>query len=197
MSHLIIKNINDYQENFYNNTLSIIKKAKQQKINNLKNDHHRKESILGEYLLIKTLKRFYHLNYQNINISYNQNNKPYLSHHQIYYSISHSHGLTAIYISSKKCGIDIQRIQKVDSSIIKSFATLKEQEYISEKNSLIRLYEIYTLKEAYIKMIGSNLFNIKSIEFIIKNNQIICNNHHLKITIKHYKNYLISICEEL
>ena len=197
MSHLIIRNINDYQENFYNNTLSIIKKAKQQKINNLKNDHHRKETILGEYLLIKTLKRFYHLNYQNINISYNQNNKPYLSNHQIYYSISHSHGLTAIYIYSKKCGIDIQRIQKVDLSIIKSFATLKEQEYISEKDSLIRLYEIYTLKEAYIKMIGSNLFNIKSIEFIIKNHQIICNNSNINCILKHINNYILAICKEI
>ena len=55
-----------------------------------------------------------------------------------------------------------------------------------------RLFEIYTLKEAYFKMKGENLNNIKNVEFIINNNEIICSDHQVKVNIKKFIQVLFS-----
>ena len=197
MSYIIIRNTDKYPNSFYQHLLLKIKNEKQIKINKLKNEINKKESILGEYLLIYSLKKYYHLNYQNIDIYYNDNNKPLIKNHNIYYNITHSNGLVGLIISSNKCGIDIEKIKDVNLAIIKTFATINEQKYILENNSLQRLFEIYTLKEAYIKMKGLNLTNIKEIEFIIKDKQITCHISNVICTLKHINNYIVATCEEL
>ena len=84
------------------------------------------------------------------------------------------------------------------------FATQKEKEYIlsSENDIYKRLFQIYTLKEAYFKMLGKDLSRIKEVEFTIDNN----NNNNNNITCSDKKinayssdridNYIFSICKK-
>jgi len=197
MEYKII-NINDINKteilNFYNN----INSSKKIKIDKIRNKKRKIQSVLGEYLL-KELLKIYNISYSNINYIYNEEGKPYIKDYNIYFNISHSHDYVITVISNKEIGVDIEKIRKTNISIINRICTNKEKEYVLSSNIDIekRLFEIFTLKEAYFKMKGLNLNNLKSVEFIISNNNVTCNDNSINIKLLHIINdYIISIIEK-
>ena len=197
MKYKII-NINDINKAeiliFYNN----INSSKKIKIDKIRNKKRKIQSVLGEYLL-KELLKIYNISYSNINYIYNEEGKPYIKDYNIYFNISHSHDYVITVISNKEIGVDIEKIRKTNISIINRICTNKEKEYVLSSNIDIekRLFEIFTLKEAYFKMKGLNLNNLKSVEFIISNNNVTCNDNSINIKLLHIINdYIISIIEK-
>lgn len=197
MEYKII-NINDINKAeiliFYNN----INSSKKIKIDKIRNKKRKIQSVLGEYLL-KELLKIYNISYSNINYIYNEEGKPYIKDYNIYFNISHSHDYVITVISNKEIGVDIEKIRKTNISIINRICTNKEKEYVLSSNIDIekRLFEIFTLKEAYFKMKGLNLNNLKSVEFIISNNNVTCNDNSINIKLLHIINdYIISIIEK-
>ena len=192
-----IKNIKDLDKN-----LSKIKTKKQNNINKVKNINDKKRKILGEILFIKGLKKFYSINYNDINIKLNKNGKPYISdkkYKNINFNISHSHDYSICVFSNKKIGVDIEKIRNVNLNILNQFATPNEISYVKSSKELIlnNFFTIYTLKEAYFKMLGENLNNIKNVEFTITKNKIFCSDSNVKLkTINNIDGYIISICEK-
>lgn len=147
------------------------------------------------YQLLSELLKSYGIDYNTIIIKKSQYNKPYIDNCNIHFNMSHSKNLCACVVSEKQVGIDIEKIRKVNLNTIHHFATKEETEYIlkDEKNIFHRLFEIYTLKEAYFKMYGTNLKDIKKINFI-SNDQLLLPGYTIKI-IKN-KDYVISIIEK-
>lgn len=193
---LLIENINKINKLKYLLIYFKIKKYKKIRISHLirKNDKYR--LLLGEHLLIKGLKKYYNINYKNIEIEINEYGKPYIKNSNIYYNISHSNDYVICALDKTKVGIDIEKIRPINKNDINQFATEKEKKYIfkNKEHFLIRSFEIYTLKEAYFKMKGTNLNNIKNIEFSINNN-ITCGDPNVNIKlIKDIDNYIIAIC---
>lgn len=176
----IIDHINNYPKEelyaFYNQ----IKPFKKHKISLLKKEEDKLSSILGEYLLSKLLKKN-HIKYSDINIVYNENGKPYIESNPLYYNISHKDGFVSVVVSNKECGIDIETIK--DKNInLDLFASNKEKDYINGDKE--RLFEIYTLKEATLKMYGKSLLDIKNI-----------NTNNVKKKIIKEKDYIVTIIE--
>ena len=102
--------------------------------------------LIGRYLLAQ----------EKIDISkifYNENGKPLIEDN--YFSISHSFDLTAIVVSNKPIGIDIEKKRnindKIKNNILKNFT----QKDLIENHNL--LFEEFTKREAYIKLNGLNL----------------------------------------
>ena len=194
----LIKNIDNIKlkdlKHFYNN----IYLYKRKKINNLKNDKNKILSIEGEMLLDKLLKKYYNLNYNDINFKVNKNGKPFINNKNIYFNISHSNEHVITCVSNKKIGVDIEKIRMVNLNIINQFATENEKEYILSTNKEIekRLFTVYCLKEAYIKYKGLILNNIKDIEFIFNKNEILCSDNNVNIKIININNNIIAIIEE-
>lgn len=188
-------NINNYSDNDYQkmyNNLSITDKNKTDKL--LKNVS-KKQSILSKYLLRSILSQKYHLDYNNI--YYSKFNKPLIK--EINFNISHSFNYVVLIFSEKEIGIDIEKIRKVNLNIINSFCTDREKAYILNSNDIYKsLFEIYTLKEAYFKMLGTNLFNIKNIEFNIDKNTITSSISNLNIKLNYdISGYIIAIIEKV
>ena len=88
-----------------------------------KNKKNKQQTILWEILLIKRLKKFYNIDYQNIDITYNKNGKPYILNSNIYYNISHSNDYVVCIFWNKERGIDIEKIIKPNDNIIKNIFT--------------------------------------------------------------------------
>ena len=189
----IIKNINEYNKNDIDSFYKKIPFIKRNKIDKLKNDIDKKRSIIGELLLSDLLKD----EYNNINYIINEYGKPYIENKKIFFSISHSYDYVIAAISDKEIGIDIEKIRKTNINTINEFASSKEKEYIlsSRDNIEKRLFQIYTLKEAYIKMKGTNLNNAFEVEFNISNNKITSNNSINTSMINIIDDYVISYCE--
>lgn len=194
----IIKNINDYSDNEIDNFYNNIYIEKKKRINNFKNELKVKQSIIGELLLRDLLDKYYNLNYNNLEFEFNKNNKPFIVNKNIFYNISHSSNYVIVVVSDKEIGIDIEKIRETNIKSINCFASNKEKEYIllEDNNLFKRLFEIYTLKEAYIKMMGKSIFDIKNVEFTISNNHIYCSDINVKCYSFMYDNYVISICEK-
>lgn len=185
--HIIIDNIKNYTKEDYNYFLSLIKKEKAKKISN-KSGIKWKQSILGEYLLIKALNEKYNINYNNIKIIYNKNGKPYIYNNNIFFNISHSNDLVVCVLSDKLIGVDVEKVKNVNFSILNSFCTKEEKKFIRNSNSIINIFKAYTEKEALLKMYGLDVLNIKNIKF----NFNIINIKHIYLN----KEYFITIAEK-
>ncbi|MFT9818500.1 4'-phosphopantetheinyl transferase family protein [Lysinibacillus sp. NPDC056185] len=86
--------------------------------------------------------------------------KPYLSDvENFYFNLSHSGDWVICAINSNHIGIDIEKEKFIDITLAKQFFTEKECDYIFslENYQLNRFFEIWTLKESYIKAIGIGL----------------------------------------
>lgn len=177
----LYKSIKDYNDNHYDSLMNKLPIIDQQKINLLTKTSDKHERILGRILLSQLLKNKYCLDYNKLNIKYNQYGKPYLD--EISFNISHSHDYVIVAAADNNIGVDIEKIRKVNLSIMKVFCTDSEIKYIDNSNNkYLAFWTIYTLKEAYFKMLGKDLSNMKEVEFRNIDDNIICiNNNNLKI----------------
>ena len=183
----IISNINNYNDkeliDFYNN----IYPQKKKRLNKYQNIIKLKQSIVGEILLSKLLKKIYNIDYKDIKITINNDGKPFIDNHNIYFSISHSNEYVICVISSKQIGVDIEKMKDINNNVKKYFMSDNELKKFIDKN----LFEIYTLKEAYIKMKGTSFLEMKEneIENIMKSHKIRFNYD--------IEGYIIAICEKI
>ena len=179
----IIKNINDYKSINLDNFKT-----------QLKHRDDKLRSFLGR-LSLKELDNNYN---ENI-IKFNKYGKPYFIDNHIFFNISHSYDYVISVTSNNLIGVDIEKIREVNINTINQFATKNEKKYIlsSKENIYKRLFQIYTLKEAYFKMIGTNLNEILNVEFNIRNNKIYCSDNTVKCYfINNLDDYVISYVEK-
>lgn len=195
---LIYDNINNYSQDEYNYFFTLIKEQKQQKIKKIVNEDDKKRSILGEILLINLLKEF-KIDYYYIDIYKNKYGKPLIKNMNIYFNISHSNDYVVCIISNYEVGIDIEKIRNIKKNIINQFATPNEIIYINENSNSFnqKCFEIFTLKESYFKCLGTDLNNVKKVEFNLMNKLIKCNDVNFNFELIYDINdYIIAICEK-
>ena len=181
----LVDDINNYSDLDINSFIDHIPYIKRERIKNF-NYQTYKQSIVGEILLSKLLQE-QNINYDNIIVKYNENGKPFISNYPIYYNISHDHDLVVCVISDGMIGVDIMKMHDTKKSMAKAFCTEEELNYITDK---YKFYQIFTLKEAYLKLFGKKINDIKELN-IVSNNQIKLN--VIYRTMKH-DDYLISVC---
>lgn len=185
----LIKNIDSYDNNRLFSFLKHIRPNKRKRIQNYSNIKRKKQAILGEILLAELLKKYYHIDYKNCLIKENKNGKPYITNYNLYFNISHCNNIVICALSRNEIGVDIEKIRTINLNTISYFANKKEQEYIFSNSDQIykRAFKIYTLKEAYLKLLGSSIINIKNI------NTFDIRNKNIKTKILEYHDYIISI----
>ena len=193
-----IKNINDFNDIEINEFYGKIPEIKRKKIDKYKNSDTKVRSIIGELLLSELLSKR-NINYSDIDYIYNENSKPYFIDNNLFFNISHSYDYVISVVSDNEIGIDIEKIRETPKNIINQIATQKEKEYIlsNEDNIEERIFRIYTLKEAYFKMLGTNLNNILNVEFTINNDMVTCNDKSVNVGfINDIDGYVIAYCEK-
>lgn len=195
----IIKNVADFSKKDIINFYDKIPKLKKDKIDKFKNYETKTKSIIGEILLCELLTKN-NIYYNNIEYYINDYGKPYLKDKNIFFNISHSFDYIITTISKNEIGIDIEKVRKTPLNIINQFATNEEKKYILSTNTNIeeRIFRIYTLKEAYFKMLGTNLNHILEVEFKIENNKVLCSDKNVKVGfINNIDGYIIAYCEKI
>lgn len=124
---------------------------------------------------------------------------------ELFFNISHSKDLIICIVSNKNIGIDIEYIKPVTLlPKVKIFFTKNEWEYIyNSENKINSFFELWTLKESYVKYRGYGIIKGFSKIEIFKNetcyhvleNAVKCNNLEVySLEIEH--KYRISICSE-
>jgi len=153
-----IKSIKEIDDKFVNDNLYLLPKYRIEKINKLVKKEDKYLSFYAGYLLYILLKEN-GFNDIDKEIYFNENNKPLLpSKYNLYFSISHSKDMVFVAISDKKIGIDIEFIdEKINLNIKKYFSKEDIETLENSKNYLNTFFDIWTLKESYLKYLGEGL----------------------------------------
>lgn len=154
-----------------------------------------KSKIVADNLCRNAISDFCRISPDKIEFGVTENGKPYAKGLDVNFNISHSGDMVVCAVSDKEIGIDIEKTREINPRISEKFACEKEIEYInSHKNGL---FEIWTLKEAYFKCIGTGLgADIKNVSFDIECEKIICSEKGVDCRfISIEEGYICAICE--
>jgi 4'-phosphopantetheinyl transferase len=151
---------NDF-EGFKDRLLSQLPDSSQQKINRYKNLPDLQRSLLGEVILRKKLAEKTG-NYTNeISIEKSEKGKPYLIENQNhYFNISHSGKWVVVAFANEDVGVDIEKIRPINYRIAKRFYSKTEFAKLDKKKGQEKLeyfFDLWTLKESYLKLLGKGL----------------------------------------
>ena len=95
-----------------------------------------------------------------ISFSYDKNQKPRIKAlPNLHFNFSHTHQAVICAISNNEIGVDIEKIRPINLKISSRICTKSEQKLIENScNKEKMLFEIWTKKESYAKMLGSSVF---------------------------------------
>lgn len=195
-----IANINNDHYQIFRNSVSGERKQKADRYHFI-NDS--KRSICAELLLQYSLyQSFRHI--VPLDIGYNKFGKPFLNNIRDFsYNLSHSGDWVVIAYGNSEVGIDIEKIHIGKEYNLDHYFSAEEKSYLhsatgAERNQ--RFIQLWTLKESYLKYIGTGLstkldsFSVNAINGILtfSNNEI-----QSDIRLKSYRfdsDYYMSIC---
>jgi 4'-phosphopantetheinyl transferase len=198
-------NLKDVSSELMNKLLLLIDYHHRSKIERFKNEQDKLRSLIGNVLVRSIIIKRIGIENSSIKFIKNKNGKPYLhGFPNFQFNISHSGEYVVCAIDDKPIGIDIEEIKPLNYIYIaKKIFTEKEIKYLlncDEKDELSRFYEVFTLKESFVKCIGEGLHSINSVNFSIdtyKNvkgfNKFNNNSYHFRI-MPLCPTYMLSIC---
>lgn len=188
-------------ENVRQRLFPLLNEERKEAISGKRNIMAADESLIGEVLAKYAVSKETRLPLKDINIKHTDKGMPYIEGFPLFLSITHSHGLIAVAVSSSAVGIDAEKIRDFSEGVARRMFTDRELDYIynsADKNK--RFFHIWTLKESYVKAIGTGIsFPMKNLEFIIEDNKISFNldNHSEFEIIESIDGYILSVCRKL
>lgn len=196
----------DISEDMLNKLYSLTDSKKISKVKKFINKKDKARTLIGELLIRNIIAEELEISNKYIRFSKNQYGKPYLEDHPNFnFNISHSGDYVLCAVDNKPIGIDVEEVKHIEyEEIAKSFFTESEFDYIVRKdlnNQLSRFYEIWTLKESYIKCCGQGLsIPLKSFSIEIgqyKNIKVSSNNEYKEHIFKIFDielGYKLAVC---
>ena len=156
-----VKMDTQFDKIIFDHMIPIVSKEKKDLIKSFRRVQDAQMSLVGDVLIrYLILKR---TNLKNHQLLFHKNNfgKPYLVNQEgIHFNISHSGRWIIGGISNNALGIDIEKVQIIDFELAKRFFSKKEYSELIKKNNRQKLeyfFDLWTLKESYIKFIGKGL----------------------------------------
>lgn len=123
--------------------------------------------------------------------------KPYCHDLPLQFNLSHSGDLVVMAVSAREIGVDLERLRPVRLDAARRIAAPEELAYIGD--SPTRFLQIWTLKEAYFKCIGTGLMGEeRNVVFTVQpDGQVRCSDP--AVTCRFYPAdpaYLCAVCEK-
>jgi 4'-phosphopantetheinyl transferase len=188
-----------------NKLITLVSEEKKKRIDSIHFVEDKKRLVYGDVLIKYLLIKRVGLHGNGISYKYNEYGKPFLEYGQSFnFNISHSGNWIVSALSLNEVGIDIEQIKIVDFRIAKRF--FSKLEYMdlnnkSENNKLDYFYDLWTLKESYIKYLGKGLYyplNSFSIRKNRRSIQLFDEQERKTLYFKQYKlgSYKLSVCSE-
>jgi len=121
--------------------------SSQNRVDSMKSQSHKKGFLAVRMLL-------QHLGYSDFDLYYDANGKPHLNDRKSI-SISHSHTFSAIAISSKSIGLDIEQVREKILKISSRFMDVSHLENLSESEKIKKATVVWGIKESIFKIKNS------------------------------------------
>jgi 4'-phosphopantetheinyl transferase len=162
-------------------------------------------NVLGEILCRAVIARKYDIQPRSVNTYRSEKGKPfYKDHPDWFFNISHSAEWVVLAFSGQNVGIDIEKVKPINYHLAKRFFSIDENEILDqleEPEKRHYFFDLWTLKESYLKYLGRGLtkplstFTIekKNDRFILKHDP----EHDETVYFKQYnigEQYKLSVC---
>ena len=139
----------------------------------IKSPHNAYVKAASSLLKYTMLSKMLLVPFSDIELEHSSKGKPFVKNHEgVYFNISHTKNACAGVFAPFEVGIDIEHVRPTDLTIAKRFFTQNEQNYIfeDETNSISRFFDVWTKKEAYIKLTGEGFARPLSSFDVLGNN---------------------------
>jgi 4'-phosphopantetheinyl transferase len=143
--------------------LTFVSADKRKRILGLRNKEDANRTLISDLLIRSIILDKYRLiSNQEITFNYNLHGKPFLSlDYSFTFNVSHSGTwIVAIVGNQHSVGIDIEEVRPIGMEVAKRFFSNEEYTELERKREQERLsyfYDLWTLKESFLKAIGLGL----------------------------------------
>ncbi|WP_033716522.1 4'-phosphopantetheinyl transferase family protein [Bacillus mycoides] len=156
----IPKNIENHLFNQFSNLISNEKRERMKRLLNLCDINR---TLIGDLLIRSLVCQKYKMNNEEIKFIYNEYGKPFVQKFSdFHFNISHSGEWVVCATANSNVGIDIERVSDIEAlKLANEFFSEEEFYDLSNMNSdeqINYFFDLWTLKESYIKTIGKGLY---------------------------------------
>lgn len=191
-------------QQMFDNLFELVSAERQSKINRFIKWQDAQRSLISDTLIRNIICNKLKIKNNEISFSKNSYGKPFLNNYtNLQFNISHSGKWILCATDNEPIGVDVQEIRPIDLDIAKRFFSEKEYNDLleqPEKNRLSYFYDLWSLKESYIKALGKGLsIPLNSFSFSFHNNNILLqtSKNNKNFYFKQYNidnDYKLSIC---
>ena len=156
----IPKNI---ESHLFKQLSNLVSNEKKERIKRLLNSCDVNRTLIGDLLIRSLICQKYKINNEEIRFKYNEYGKPFVENFSdFHFNLSHSGEWVVCTTANFNVGIDIEKISEIEAlKLAKEFFSADEFYDISNMNSDEQIncfFDLWTLKESYIKTIGKGLY---------------------------------------
>lgn len=166
---------------------------------NAAGESYREMSSAAHSLLKRELARYLMIDVDDIVVAQDEKGCPYIAgKDSLFISLSHSKGLVMCAFSDKRIGVDVELAEKRRKSVESRVFTDGEISLIDNaKDEDKAFYTLWTLKESYLKAIGTGFAdNAKEVEFYSLVSPIKSNRPEYSFTAGERNGFIYSVCEK-
>lgn len=197
--------ISKINQSEYEKIYHLCSAERKNKINRYVHNNDKKRSVCAE-MLLKYAWIESGRNSEKLIFLYNEYGKPCIQNDEnFYFNLSHSSKWVVIAYAKSSVGIDIEQVKENQYSIMENFFCEKEKKYIqnatSKKEFDSRFIRVWTIKESYLKFLGTGLYTELNSFDIDINEEIQLVNEHGEMQKNLYfhselfdEDYYLSIC---
>ncbi len=183
--------VNNMNPTDYEKFYALMAEDRKKEIDRIQLDQDKQLSVCGEMLAKQMISEQLDIPVQDIHFVKDENGKPYAENINIQFNISHSKDYVICAVSETPVGVDIEYIRDIKDSLIQYICTENELRYVHQdkQETMIRFFEIWTAKEAYLKCRGTGIRDLKKIDVL---------NESIKKQLKtmYFQDYIISIYQD-
>lgn len=129
---------------------------RKEKLNRLKNEASKRQSLAAELALIKAVRHFYPSAPLPLRYERGENGKPYLCDYpELHINLSHSGNYAVCAAADCEVGIDIQQLRRANFRIAERYFSKEECDYIGSSD--MRFFELWSKKESRVKATGTGI----------------------------------------
>lgn len=160
--------ISDFSDEDFLEMYQNADRSRQSKADRLQQEPSKKLTLAAGMLARIGLARYFHVSPKTISFRRGKNGKPYAEGLDIHFSLSHSGSLAVCVISDKPVGIDVEHRRPVNKKVMKRCFTKEERRYVFSEDVRVagRFLEVWTKKEAYVKMHGMGVADFMSFDVL-------------------------------
>jgi len=175
------------------------------RIMGITNESHAFRSAAGSLLLAQMVCRISGYPVSSISIHRYSNGKPFLPDFpNLHFNITHTDHLAVLAIDTKLVGVDIEKVSTARMAVANRFFSESEKAMLKNCSGKKRdrlFFELWTIRESFVKAIGVGIFGSMG-DFTPEKNESGWQVNHTETglwNVKHYnleKDYLVALCSK-